>query len=182
MHLKKCVTARLPSSPIFYKVHRRHFLMHFFVDQNRFFLKKIYFYGIKLILTTEHGISHDKRKNQPKYICWGCHDDQNGSFIYLDINCDITLEGFQLFYFLIFFHTNMISSSFEQKTNQTHISWEGRGGRGYSDVISPWNHLVPRTKELISERICLFFSHSKRAYTRTYIDSQIFPIFSGSDF
>ena len=48
-------------------------------------------------------------------------------FIYLDLDYDITLEGFQLFYFLIFFHTNMISSSFEQKTNQTHISGGGAG-------------------------------------------------------
>ena len=69
--------------------------MHFFEDQNIFFLKKMNFYGIKLISTTDHGICHDKRKNQPKYICWGCHDKQNGSFIYLDLDYDITLEGFQ---------------------------------------------------------------------------------------
>ena len=32
-----------------------------------------------------------------------------------------------------------------------------RGGRGYSDVISPWNHLMSWTNSLISERIRFFF-------------------------
>ena len=89
-------------------------------------------------------------------------------FIYLEVDYDITLEGFQLFYFLIFFHTNMISSSFEQKTNQTHISGGGgRGGKGYSDVIAPWNHLIPRTKWLISERIRFFFT--QQTYIHPYL-------------
>ena len=69
-------------------------------------MKKMNFYGIKLISTTDHGICQDKRKNQPKYICWGCHDSWYTKwlpFIYLDLDYDITLEGFLQFDFLIFF-------------------------------------------------------------------------------